>query len=644
MLNRLLHECFDLFHNREDRAAIDTATAEETIPLATPGEGARTAPAAATISVNNVSASSGGTASLNVTNDNRTITSVNNNHYGSGVASSRPNPPNILLPTGCNTARDKDGNNTNPSTTPAEKKVVPKKGVYTADSHGRIILPHDLIQPHAKDITKEHCAEYFECYPHFNRHELCLEEVKKIVQAAGSASKAIDNLLMTSARVENFQRILLSIRSDLMKEGTRLFKNECCNRFNQRGMKVKDSCQGPRSFTDCKAIISGSISSQLKESRFQTCPAIVAHQCVDAVTAKIGKDPFFFRLKAALLKLGMKHQTPFTFGSKGGNPDPAKREKTVTHNAIMTAKRGFNDPKKGFQLAVMSALNMAVRSNKPKENKDQLVIKLREVVTGHVVASLAEDDDEEEEEGEGEEVEGDGSKKKKKKKKKEDTGGPYLLVKKSLFGPLASTITPEQAKKLIQMDDSSRMLHEVAEALRAKGTFRTEAVSRFSRVFDELDGVVGAAPPLEDPLYFYQDPSHVAPQVDRADPTNTLGKQKSPPVDKAEKEFCQNFRNFGFFFIIIVTLSCLPRGSSRSSLLMGRVQVANPGRVHLVSSSPSLALLATTTTKATSTNIATKFITVAIPGRVQVANPGRVHSVSSSPSLVRCVANLWRVH
>ena len=94
---------------------------------------------------------------------------------------------------------------------------------------------------------------------------------------------------MTLARVDNFDGILLSIRSDLVNEGNRLFNIECCNRFEKRGMKVKDSSQGPRSFHDCQAFINGRISSQLKTAQYPIYPAIVAHQCVDAVRATIDK-------------------------------------------------------------------------------------------------------------------------------------------------------------------------------------------------------------------------------------------------------------------------------------------------------------------------------------------------------------------
>ena len=199
------------------------------MPSATPGEGAP----AASIAVNsdiNVSDNSGGTTSLNITNHNHTVTSNSNHHYGSGIASIQ-NPPDSRLPTGNNTARDKDGDNADRSTTPAGKEVVPKKGVYIADSDGCILLPHALIQPFCKDITKELCMEYFECYAHFSRHDLCLSDVKKIVQDAGSASKAMDLISMTSDYVDNFHDILLSIRSDLVNDGTKLFTIEGCNRF-----------------------------------------------------------------------------------------------------------------------------------------------------------------------------------------------------------------------------------------------------------------------------------------------------------------------------------------------------------------------------------------------------------------------------
>ena len=100
MLNRLLHECFDLFHNREDRSAIDTAAAEEIMPSATPGEGAPVASIAVN-SVINASGNSGGTTSLNITNHNRTITSVNNNHYGSGASSIQVNGTEACLGRQC---------------------------------------------------------------------------------------------------------------------------------------------------------------------------------------------------------------------------------------------------------------------------------------------------------------------------------------------------------------------------------------------------------------------------------------------------------------------------------------------------------------------------------------------------------------
>ena len=141
---------------------------------------------------------------------------------------------------------------------------MPKKGVYTADSDGCILLPHALIQPVRKDITKELCMEYFECYDHFSRHDLCSSDVKKIVQDAGSSSKAIDLISMTLSRVDNFSDILLSIRSDLVNKGTKLFTIECCNRFEKQGMKMKDASQGPRSLHDCQNFISGRISSQKK--------------------------------------------------------------------------------------------------------------------------------------------------------------------------------------------------------------------------------------------------------------------------------------------------------------------------------------------------------------------------------------------
>ena len=244
------------------------------MPSATPGEDAP----AASIAVNNVinvSGNSGGMTSLNITNHNHTVTSNSNHHYGSCIASIR-NPPDSCLPTENNTARDKDGDNADRSTTPAEKEVVPKKGVYTADTHGCIILPHVLIQTYRKDITKELCMVYFECYAHFSRHDLCLSDVKKIVQDAGSASKAIYLISMTSVCVDNFHDILLSIRSDLVNEGTKLFTIECCNRFEKRGMKMKDSSQGPHLLHDCHAFISGRILSQLKK---HPIPHIPCHSC-----------------------------------------------------------------------------------------------------------------------------------------------------------------------------------------------------------------------------------------------------------------------------------------------------------------------------------------------------------------------------
>lgn len=138
---------------------------------------------------------------------------------------------------------------------------------------------------------------------------------------------------------------------------------------------------------------------------------------------------------------------------------------------------------------------------------------------------------------------------KEEEEQQEEPEGPYLLVQKSLISSLAPTIMNEQVKKLIQKDDCSRMLYEVAEVLRAKGIPKTDAISRFSRVFDELNGVVGAAPLPEEPLYFYQDPPIKAPLVDGADSTNTLGKRESQPVvDQADVEFRKNFGTFGNFF------------------------------------------------------------------------------------------------
>ena len=166
---------FSFVHSRvADRPVIDidtaTATEEETMPSPTPGEDAPAASIAAN-NVINVSGSSGGTTSFNITYHNCTITSsVINNHYGSGVAG-KPYPSNshLLLHTG-NTDSDKDGDdNPNPSPTPAKKKVVPKK-VCNTDSHGCIISPHPLIQPWVKNITFKLCKEYFECYIHLHNN------------------------------------------------------------------------------------------------------------------------------------------------------------------------------------------------------------------------------------------------------------------------------------------------------------------------------------------------------------------------------------------------------------------------------------------------------------------------------------------
>ena len=112
-------------------------------------------------------------------------------------------------------------------------------------------------------------------------------------------------------------------------------------------------------------------------------------------------------------------------------------------------------------------------------------------------------------------------------------------------------------------------------------------------------------------------------------------------LTKRRRNFARISGTFEIFGMMACScLTCLPRGSSSSSSSLLHTRMV----VSMGSTDTKTCLLATTTTKATSTNIAAKLATVAIPGRVQVANPGRVHWVSSSPSLARTAANPWRVH
>ena len=517
LLSRLLHQY--LFNGRAQETA-DPIAEGDTMQTTDRPQERDEATAPSSVAVNNLVqfGTAGGSGNhFTVTNNNRTTfnSAHTHHHYGNIADTQSITAPSITAPAqlpakesanattdavNTNPTQNKpdSGGYTNPTQNkppPQKKKVVPLKGVYNTEG-ACIVMPHELMPPYPNQITEDLCEEYFECYAHFYTHGKCNQEVRKLVESKGGPEKALEAVVSTPARIRNFQDILQSVHAGILAEGKRLFMDEVKDRFGQHGIKVKGSGQAPASFEDCKAIIrSGNIARQLKIMEYpQIYPAILAYKCVHGITARSG-DEFHPKFNEALLTYGRRQVPPFTFLEEVKYDDDRQKR---SHNVINVAKRGFGDPKTSFGNAVKKGLGVAIKSNVCVPGKDQLLIPIRTFAP-----EVKEMDHGDEEEGG----------KKKKKKKTTSAKGPYFLIEKSRFN--LSSFNDEEAIKMLRKDTASRTLIEAAKTSKAQGLNKADAMSRFSRAFDQLNGIVGAAP-LNTDQYYFEDPSRQAPQVPQA--------------------------------------------------------------------------------------------------------------------------------
>ena len=535
LLSRLLHQ---FMFNRKPPETIPTAEGGDTMLTTTvPRREDAAVPqrgdaAAASVASNNVVHIGAGGSSNHYNISNHTSqTTINNSahthhHYGNRAGGSDIHPAQLLLPPGKNNGNNNpknvegppgvNGNDAVPTsggTNPTlqsdkekdseEEEVKPLQNVYNADGKA-IIIPHELIPVKASDITTKHCTLYFELYAHFSQHDKCNDEsVREIVRDKGGAGMAIKAIALTDARVQNFQVILKSLHSEITEKGRMLFKKEVTDRFGKEGIKAKGSGQAPASFEDCMSILTnGKIVKQLTTMKYSSLyPAVLAYKCVHAIKAVKG-DPFKTALFDDLLEFGSDHNCPFTFSQQVKTPE-GSREKCVTHNVINVAKLGWADLKKACNTATQLGLGIKVKNNICKPTEGQLLIPIRTIAPEVVVK------EEGEEKGGG--------------KKKKKSQGPYFLITKSrMFGPTdAASITDKEATDMLSIDGASRPIVESATMFKAQGLTKSDALSRFCKAWDELNGVVGAAPLTEDSRHYHQDhPSSKAPPLSAQGPSS----------------------------------------------------------------------------------------------------------------------------